>query len=61
MFANMCLTGEKVELEAANGLVALGIVNAALASIDRNGQSVALAEVLGAARARVAAEDQGAT
>jgi predicted dehydrogenase len=61
MFANMCLTGEKVELEAANGLVALGIVNAALASIDRNGQSVALAEVLEAARARVAAEDQGAT
>jgi predicted dehydrogenase len=61
MFAEMCRTGEKVELEAANGLVALGIVNAALASIERKGQSVALAEVLDAARARVAAEDQSAS
>lgn len=61
MFADMCRFGEKVELEAANGLVALGIVNAALASIERKGQSVALAEVLETARTRVAAEDQGST
>jgi len=61
MFADMCRTGEKVELEAANGLVALGVVNAALASVERDGQSVKLAEVLHAARARVAAEDQASS
>ncbi|MDG2406725.1 MAG: Gfo/Idh/MocA family oxidoreductase [Paracoccaceae bacterium] len=58
MFADMCRSGGKVELEAANGLVALGIVNAALASIERKGQSVKLAEVLDAARVRAFAEDQ---
>jgi hypothetical protein len=54
----MCRTGETVELEAANGLVALGIVNAALASVERKGQAVKLADILEGARARVAAEDQ---
>jgi len=58
MFADMCKSGETVELEAANGLVALGIVNAALASIERNGQAVKLSEILDGARTRVAAEDQ---
>ncbi|NNE89759.1 MAG: Gfo/Idh/MocA family oxidoreductase [Silicimonas sp.] len=60
MFAEMCRSGEAVELEAANGIVALGIVNAALASIDRNGQAVTLTEVVDGARQRVAAEDQSA-
>ena len=49
-----------VELEAANGVVALAIVNAALASVDRRGQAVKLAEVIDRARARVADEDQSA-
>ena len=60
MFAEMCRTGEPVELEAANGIVALGVVNAALASVERRGQAVRLSEVIGAARARVAEEDQSA-
>ncbi len=60
MFAEMCRTGKAVELEAANGIVALGIVNAALASVSRNGQSVKLSEIVEGARARVAAEDQSA-
>jgi predicted dehydrogenase len=60
MFADMCRTGKAVELEAANGLVALAIVNAALASVDRNGQAVKLSEILDGARARVRAEDQNA-
>ena len=58
MFAEMCRTGETVELEAANGLVALGVVNAALTSIERSGQYVKLSEILEGAHARVAAEDQ---
>jgi len=60
MFAEMCRTGEAVELEAANGVVALAVVNAALASVDRNGQAVKLSEILDRARARVADEDQSA-
>ncbi len=60
MFAEMCRTGEAVELEAANGIVALGIVNAALTSVERQGQAVKLAEILDGARKRVAAEDQSA-
>lgn len=60
MFADMCRTGKAVELEAKNGLVALAVVNAALASVDRNGQAVKLSEILDGARARVAAEDQNA-
>jgi predicted dehydrogenase len=60
MFADMCRTGKAVELEAANGIVALAIVNAALASVERRGQAVTLAEILDAARARVRAEDQSA-
>ena len=60
MFAQMCRTGEAVELEAANGIVALAIVNAALVSVDRRGQAVKLAEIIDRARARVADEDQSA-
>jgi predicted dehydrogenase len=60
MFAEMCRTGNAVELEAANGIVALAIVNAALASVDRKGQSVKLTEIIDAARARVTAADQSA-
>ena len=57
--AEMCRTGQAVELEAANGIVALGVVNAALASIERGGASVKLSEIVDGARARVAAEDKG--
>ncbi|KPP83895.1 MAG: putative dehydrogenase [Rhodobacteraceae bacterium HLUCCA08] len=60
MFAQMCRTGNAVELEAANGIVALGVVNAALASIERNGEAVKLTEIIDGARSRAAAEDQSA-
>ena len=60
MFADMCRTGKAVELEAANGIVALGIVNAALASVERNGQCVKLADIINNARANVAADKSAA-
>ncbi len=60
MFARMCRSGEPVELEAANGVVALAIVNAALVSVDRKGQAVRLDEIIDRARARVTDEDQSA-
>jgi predicted dehydrogenase len=54
MFAEACASGNPVELSAANGNVAVGVVYAALRSIEQRGQSVPLAEVLDEARARVA-------
>ena len=60
MFAQMCRTNEAVELEAANGVVALAIVNAALVSVERSVQAVKLAEIIDHASARVADEDQSA-
>jgi hypothetical protein len=46
LFAKSCRTGNPNELSARNGNVAVAIVNAALRSIERNGQSVRIAEVL---------------
>jgi predicted dehydrogenase len=56
MFAEACRTGRAGDLNAHNGNVALAIVYAALRSIERQGQSVRVSEVLGEARARVAQE-----
>jgi hypothetical protein len=46
MFADSCATGRANELTAHNGNVAVAIVQAALRSIDRNGQSVRIADIL---------------
>jgi predicted dehydrogenase len=54
LFAESCRTGKSNELSAYNGNVAVAIVNAALRSIEKKGQAVAVAEVLEHARARVA-------
>src|SRR5512143_1183021 len=54
MFAEACRTGSAGSLNAHNGNVALAIVYAALRSIERHGQTVRVADVLGEARARVA-------
>ena len=54
MFAEACRTGRAGDLNARNGNVALAIVYAALRSIERQGQSVRVSEVLDEARARVA-------
>jgi predicted dehydrogenase len=56
MFAEACRTGRAGDLNARNGNVALAIVYAALRSIERQGQSVRVSEVLDEARARVAQE-----
>jgi predicted dehydrogenase len=56
MFAETCATGKACELSAENGNVAVAVVYAALRSIERKGQSVALSEVLDEARAKLAAQ-----
>jgi hypothetical protein len=53
LFAESCRTGNANELSADNGNVAVSAVYAALRSIERNGESVKLAEVVDAARAKV--------
>ena len=53
MFVEACRTGRAGDLNARNGNVALAIVYAALRSIERQGQSVRVSEVLDEARARV--------
>ena len=55
MFADVCATGEPAELSASSGNVALAVVNAALRSIDQNGQLISLESVLEESRARLAA------
>ncbi|HSL21447.1 MAG TPA: Gfo/Idh/MocA family oxidoreductase [Vicinamibacterales bacterium] len=54
MFAESCRTGKSAELNAHNGNIALAVVYAALLSIERQGRYVRVAEVLDAARARLA-------
>jgi len=53
MFADSCASGKPNELTAYNGNVAVAVVNAALKSIDRKGQSVTIAEVMDDARAKI--------
>ncbi|HEX9875736.1 MAG TPA: Gfo/Idh/MocA family oxidoreductase [Gammaproteobacteria bacterium] len=55
MFAEMCATGRPSELSAYNGNVALAVVYAALRSVDRNGASVAISDILDESRARISA------
>jgi predicted dehydrogenase len=50
MFAESCRTGKANELTARNGNLAVAVVNAALRSIERRGQLVAIAEILAEAR-----------
>lgn len=46
IFATLCATGQLPELTAKDGVVALGVVNAALRSLDQNGQLIALSQIL---------------
>jgi predicted dehydrogenase len=46
MFADSCISGKSPELSADNAITSLAVVNAALKSIDRKGQTVTLAEVM---------------
>ena len=54
MFAQSCRSGKANELTARNGNIAVAIVDAALRSIERQGQSVRVADVIAEAHARVA-------
>jgi len=54
MFADSCVSGKSAELSAHNGNVAVAVVNAALRSLDTNGQYVKIADMLAEAKARVA-------
>lgn len=52
MFADSCISGRPGELTAHNGNVAVAMVNAALRSIDNNGQAVKVADILAETRKR---------
>ena len=54
MFAGVCASGAPCELNAHSGNVAVAVVNAALRSVDLNGASVRLGDILDEARARMA-------
>jgi predicted dehydrogenase len=53
MFAESCVSGRPNELNARNGNVAVAVVYAALKSIDRDGQSVRIPDVIEDARKRL--------
>lgn len=53
MFADSCRTGKPNELTAHNGCVAVAIVNAALRSIDKQGQLVSVSEIMSEAQKRI--------
>jgi hypothetical protein len=53
MFAESCVSGEVRELSAHNGNVAVAVVNAALASLARNGQYVKIADIVSEASTRI--------
>ena len=46
MFADSCRSGKPNELTAHNGNIAVAVVNAALRSIERRGELVAIADIL---------------
>jgi predicted dehydrogenase len=54
MFAESCRSGKPNELTARNGNIAIAVVNAALRSLENNGQAVRIADVMAEAHARVA-------
>src|ERR1700722_20356802 len=54
LFAESCRTGKPNELSAHNGNVAVAVVYAALRSIEQQGRTVAIAEVIADAHAKIA-------
>ncbi len=53
MFADSCVSGKSGELTAYNGNVAVAMVDAALRSIEKNGQAVKVADILSETRNKV--------
>jgi predicted dehydrogenase len=60
LFAESCRSGRENELSADNGNAAVAIQYAALRSIEENGRLVPIAEVVEAARARLATRSRDA-
>jgi predicted dehydrogenase len=60
LVAQSCKSGKGNELSADNGNVALAVVYAALRSIEEKGRGIPLAEVIEAARTRVAERSRNA-
>ena len=60
LFAESCRSGKENELSAASGNAAVAIVYAALRSIEENGRAIRIADVIEAARARVAERSRNA-
>src|SRR3984885_11357687 len=58
LFAESCKTGKVNELTAENGNAAVAIVNAALRSIERKGQEVAISEAMESARKAITKKAQ---
>jgi predicted dehydrogenase len=60
LFAQSCRTGQENELSADNGNAAVAIQYAALRSIEESGPAVRVADVIAAARARLAERSRNA-
>jgi hypothetical protein len=60
LFAQSCRSGTATELSAENGNIALAVVYAALRSIEENGRSVRIADVIESARRRLAERSRNA-
>jgi predicted dehydrogenase len=60
LFAESCRSGKRNELSADSGNIALAVVYAALRSIEEDGRGVRLADVIDAARSRVAERSRNA-
>ena len=60
LFAQSCRSGRENELSADNGNAAVAIQYAALRSIEENGRGVRVAEIIEAARARLAERSRNA-
>ena len=60
MFAESCARSARNELTARNGNVAVGVVYAALKSIDRKGQCVKLADVIEESRSKIETQARAA-
>jgi predicted dehydrogenase len=55
MFAEVCRTNSACELSANSGNIALAVVYAALRSVEKNGQCIALNDVIEESRAKLSA------
>jgi predicted dehydrogenase len=60
LFAASCRSGKPSELSAESGNIALAVVYAALRSIEEDGRSIRIADVIASARSRLAERSRNA-